>query len=59
MTIAYELGLFHGFLQAKNFVKEDFEKKLLDGLLWGLKLRGCAVSSDEINDIMKLEKFNK
>ena len=59
ITVAYELGLFQNFLQAKELVKEDFERRLLDGLLWGLKLRGCSVSSNEIEDILKLEKFSR
>ncbi|MBU2634292.1 MAG: hypothetical protein KJ674_03535 [Nanoarchaeota archaeon] len=45
MTVAFELGLF-----------DEYEKKkeLLDGLLWGLRLRGCAISSEEINRIESL-----
>jgi len=51
MTIAFEKGLFND-LFTKN-LKKDF----LDGLLWGLKLRGCAISSNEINQILRLEGF--
>ncbi|MFH1209684.1 MAG: hypothetical protein V1663_02760 [archaeon] len=46
MTVAFELGLFKEY---KN------KKELLDGLLWGLRLRGCAISTDEINEIEELE----
>lgn len=49
MTIAFELGLFDKY-------KAD-KKQILDGLLWGLRLRGCAISTEEINDIIKLERF--
>ncbi|MBL7147709.1 MAG: hypothetical protein ISS82_02685 [Nanoarchaeota archaeon] len=49
ITIAFEQGLFSNY-------KSD-KKEILDGLLWGLRLRGCAISTEEINDIIKLEKF--
>lgn len=49
MTIAFEQGLFNDY-------KSD-KKEILDGLLWGLRLRGCAISTDEINDTLKLEKL--
>ena len=51
LTIAYELGLFNKYLT--NSIDK---KTLLDGLLWGTKLRGCAISYEEIDTIMKLEK---
>lgn len=51
LTIAYELGIFNKYLT--NGINK---KILLDGLLWGTKLRGCSISEQEINDIMKLEK---
>ncbi|MBS3135047.1 hypothetical protein J4406_01585 [Candidatus Woesearchaeota archaeon] len=51
MTIAFELGLF-----------KDLENKytnraeILDGILWGLRLRGCAISTEEIDEILKIER---
>lgn len=51
LTIAYELGLLSKYLT--NGVDK---RTLLDGLLWGTKLRGCAISDQEINDIIRLEK---
>ncbi len=51
MTIAFEKGLF------KDFIPKGKRKDFLDGLLWGLKLRGCAISSDEINQILRLKGF--
>ncbi len=56
MTIAYKLGMLNSYLnpEEKNIVNIDLKKSLLDGLLWGLRLRGCSVSSDEINEIMVL-----
>ena len=51
MTVAFEKGLFN------DLFTKNLKKEFLDGLLWGLKLRGCAISSDEINQILKLEGF--
>lgn len=48
----YELGIFDKFL-----FRKDLKKTLLDGLLWGTKLRGCSISSKEIEDTLKLEGF--
>ena len=51
LTIAYELGFFN------KYITNSIDKKaILDGLLWGTKLRGCSISSREIDTIMKLEK---
>ena len=50
MLIAYELGLFNHLIS-----KEHDSSDLLDGLLWGLRLRGCGMSTDEINKIIKFE----
>ena len=58
MTVAFELGLFHGYLDGKQLIR-DYEKKMLEGILWGLRLRGCAISTREIEDVLKLERFNK
>jgi len=52
VIVAYEKGLLN------KFIPDNVEKPrqvLLDGLLWGLKLRGCAVSKDEISQITHLE----
>lgn len=45
--VAYSLGLL-------KELDGRYKKELLDGLLWGLKLRGCAVSSEEIKEIENL-----
>ncbi|NQV08235.1 hypothetical protein HQ529_00095 [Candidatus Woesearchaeota archaeon] len=49
VTIAFKLGLLDKYLYKSN------KKQLLDGLLWGMKLNGCAVSKKEIEKIKKLE----
>ena len=33
----------------------DLKKTLLEGLLWGLKLRGCSISTEEIDEILKMK----
>ncbi|MAG45733.1 MAG: hypothetical protein CMH63_03105 [Nanoarchaeota archaeon] len=45
--VAYSLGLL-------KELDGRYKKELLDGLLWGLKLRGCAISSEEIRKIEAL-----
>lgn len=52
MTVAYEKGLFKKY----DGVDKHFKRELLDGILWGLKLKGCSISGDEIKDIMHTEK---
>ena len=51
VTIAYKLGLLDKFLTGQK----DSEKILLDAVLWGVKLHGCAVSREEINEIIRME----
>lgn len=50
LVLAYEYGLLDKYIASY----ED-ERELLEGVLWGTKLRGCSISVDEINDIIKLE----
>lgn len=57
MVMAYELGLLDEYKEGGEFLKDNFQKEILDGVLWGLKLNGCAISGEEINDILELEKF--
>lgn len=51
VVIAYELKLLDKYLV--NIPSS--RKTLLDGLLWGIKLNGCAISEREINEAIKLE----
>lgn len=57
MVIAFELGLFNKYEDSKEFLKGNIRRQLLEGILWGLRLRGCAISTEEINDILKVERF--
>lgn len=51
MTVAFEMGLFSEY-ENKYSKKGD----ILEGILWGLRLRGCAISTDEINEIIEIER---
>jgi hypothetical protein len=48
VTLAYELGLFDNYKTEK--------KEILDAVLWGVKLNGCSISENEINEIVALER---
>lgn len=52
ITIAFDLGLLDNYSPDIPNAKRE----LLDALLWGLKLEGCAISEKEIRLISKLEK---
>ena len=51
VTIAYEQGLLNSYITKMA----DARKDLLEGVLWGVKLNGCAVSKDEIEQIVRIE----
>ncbi len=51
VTIAYEQGLLNQFL-----VKvPQPQKTLLESVLWAVKLSGCSISEQEINELLTLE----
>ncbi|MCK5025801.1 MAG: hypothetical protein KAS15_04370 [Nanoarchaeota archaeon] len=52
VTIAYEIGLLDKYLADIP----EARRNLLDSVLWGVKLSGCAVSTREIDQIIKIEK---
>ncbi len=51
VTIAYE----HGILDSYITKIPNARRNLLESVLWGVKLNGCAVSKDEIEQIVKIE----
>ncbi|MCM2325408.1 MAG: hypothetical protein NDI94_03010 [Candidatus Woesearchaeota archaeon] len=51
VTIAYELGIFKDYYLS---IPEP-KKNLLDGLLWTIKLNGCSVTEQEIEEVKKIE----
>lgn len=56
ITLAYEKKILDRYLfeGEKRFVKKP-KKTLLEGALWGLKLNGCSVTEDEINEVLSIE----
>jgi hypothetical protein len=53
ITIAFECGIFKEYL----LKIKDSKKNLLDALLWAVKLNGCSVTEQEIDEIEKLQGF--
>jgi len=51
MVVAYERGLLDNYITKIP----EARKNLLESVLWGVKLNGCAVSKDEIEQILKIE----
>ena len=57
VTMAYEIGLLKKyFLEGQQKPVADLKKAVLEGALWGVKLNGCAVKTEEIEKIIKLER---
>jgi len=56
MVVAYELGLMNKYLDGP-LIKGNAKGELLEGLLWGLKLRGCSISEEEIYDLMNMKGY--
>ena len=59
MVYAYDTGLLDEYVKGKVDIgfKVDLKRTLLEGLLWGLKLRGCSISTEEIDEILKMKKY--
>jgi len=55
--VAYELGLLDEWMKKNGKIEPLLTKELLDGLLWGLKIRGCSISKDEIAELLKFKGF--
>ena len=49
VLMAYEFGLLDKYLI--NVSREQ----LLDALLWGLKIRGCSISNEEVESLTDFE----
>ncbi|MBD3259263.1 hypothetical protein GF371_01370 [Candidatus Woesearchaeota archaeon] len=56
VVIAYEMGLLDRYVTSKGKVDKKMKKVLLEGVLWALKLNGCAISKKNIKAILKLER---
>ena len=57
VTVAFERGLLDKYLPKKAIIPTA-RKDLLDSILWGLKLNGCAVSEDDILEALRIERLN-
>lgn len=53
VTIGFECGLFDKYLAQIS----NPRRTLIEGLLWGVKLKGCAISDQEIQEIVKSEEM--
>jgi hypothetical protein len=51
VIVAYEKGVFDKYLPEGA----EGGKTLVESLLWGVKIHGCAISLREIDDLVKLE----
>ena len=51
VAVAYEQGILDEYITKIP----DARKHLLESVLWGVKLNGCAVSKEEIDQIMRIE----
>jgi len=59
-TIAFESGLLDKYLeQDEEKSVPHLRKTLLEGVLWGIKLNGCAVARSEIDEIISVEEREK
>jgi len=60
VTIAFESGLLDKYLeQDEEKAVPHLKRTLLEGVLWGIKLNGCAVSRSEIDEIINMEEREK
>ncbi len=59
-VVAFEFGLLDGYALSgeQKFVRGELKGKLLEAILWGLKMRGCSISDEEIIRYMELEGFS-
>ncbi len=54
---AFELGLLDKFVNKCRAPNASTKKILLDSVLWGIKLEGCAIAKDEIDEIVAIARF--
>jgi hypothetical protein len=51
--IAYKMKLLDKYITAKKVLDTTLRKELLEGTLWALKLNGCSISQEEINEMIR------
>ena len=53
-AVLFELGLLDRYVDKCTNKTPELRRMLLDSVLWGVKLDGCAVSEKEIREMMKI-----
>ena len=48
------MKLLDKYITVNKVLKKNKRKILLEGVLWGLKLKGCSISPEEINEILRV-----
>lgn len=57
VCVAFEIGLLDHYLE--NITEEgEWRRELLESVLWGMKLNGCSVSTEEIDELLAMEHLN-
>lgn len=54
LTIAYKKNLLKQYEYSNILKKPNFHEDILEGILWALKLNGCAILDQEIAEIQKI-----
>ena len=60
-VVAFESGFLDEYARPgeEKFIQGDVKAKLLEAILWGLKMRGCSISDNEIAKYIELEGFRQ
>ena len=54
--VAYELGLLDKYMfEQEEKTVPNPRRALVEGVLWGIKLIGCSIGREELEDIVKIE----
>lgn len=57
VAMAYELGLLNKYiLNEEEKIVPHLRKQVLEGALWAVKLSGCSIRRDDLEEMVKLEK---
>lgn len=54
VTRAFELGLLDKYIENKNQIAAP-RRAVLEGVLWAVKLNGCAITEEDIESILRIE----
>lgn len=57
VCVAFEIGLLDHYLENLDS-EEHWRRDLLESVLWGMKLNGCSVSTEEIDELLAMEHLN-